>query len=278
MILEQADGGTVFLDEIGEMSLRLQGLLLRFLETGEVRRIGADTPERRIDVRVVAASNRVLEAEVERCAFREDLFYRLNVIRLHVPALRARLDDAPLLARHFIAHFSQQYRLGNVTLDDAVVEALVAYPWPGNVRELRNIVERTVVQLKGDSIRLADLPAELRRAGALASLALVDPPLPSPSMAAALLDRIVRGSESFWTVVYEPFMAHDLTRQHVRDLVQLGLAECGGDTRELGFLLRVGPSDSRRLMTFLRRYDCLQPPPSLSAASASGPYGTARSL
>src|SRR5262245_60662218 len=109
--LEQADRGTVFLDEIGEMSLRLQGLLLRFLETGEIQRVGGAVTERRVNVRVIAASNRALEDEVDKKNFREDLFYRLNVVRLKVAPLRERPSDVPVLARHFVEKFGRQYGL-----------------------------------------------------------------------------------------------------------------------------------------------------------------------
>src|SRR5262245_44109134 len=122
--LEKADRGTVFLDEIGEMSLRLQGLLLRFLETGEIQRVGSPLCDRRVNVRVITASNRNLEGEVEKGAFRGDLFYRLNVIRMHVPPLRERLEDVPLLVRHFVDQFSTQSGVASVEIDPAVIDLL----------------------------------------------------------------------------------------------------------------------------------------------------------
>jgi transcriptional regulator with PAS, ATPase and Fis domain len=262
--LEKADRGTVFLDEIGEMSLRLQGLLLRFLETGEVQRVGSALSERRIDVRVIAASNRSLEAEVEKRNFREDLFYRINVIRLNVPALRARLTDVPLLTRHFVDQFSRQYSLGQVEIAPGVLDVLSAYVWPGNVRELRNIVERAMVRLKGRTLTLADLPTEIRRGPAAipASESEVTAARPVASWE-PLFDRMVRGRESFWTVVYEPFMSRDVTRQQIRDIVAQGLERTSGDYRELAELFNIVDIDYKRFVALLRRYECHVPLPPL---------------
>ena len=190
-LLEAADRGTVFLDEIGEMSLRMQGLLLRFLETGEVQRVGSTRTDHRVDVRIIAASNRSLEAEVERKAFREDLFYRINVVRLHVPPLRERLADLPLLVRHFVDEFCRQYQRQLVDLAPDVIDVLAGHTWPGNVRELKNIVERSIVRLKGQTITCADLPPELRRIRALAAV--------GPTMAAARRRGPPIASSSGWS-------------------------------------------------------------------------------
>jgi transcriptional regulator with PAS, ATPase and Fis domain len=254
--LEKADRGTVFLDEIGEMSLRLQGLLLRFLETGEVQRVGGGVVDRRVNVRVIAASNRSLEAEVEKKNFRDDLFYRINVIRLHVPSLRERLADVPLLVRHFLDQFSAQYRVERVDVVPDAMAILSAYAWPGNVRELRNVVERTIVRMKGSHlITPADLPPELRRA----SMALVTPDapaLPKPSPIDEIFRRMVEGRESFWSAVYEPFMMRDLTRDQVRELIARGLEESNGDYKALAGLFNVAPAESKRMVSLLRRYEC----------------------
>jgi transcriptional regulator with GAF, ATPase, and Fis domain len=139
---EAADGGTVFLDEVGELSLDLQPNLLRVLERGEVRRVGANTT-RRVDVRVIAATNRALAQEVERGRFREDLYYRLAVITVRMPPLRERPDDIPPLVRHFEALFASRVP-GAAPLPDDVVAAFAARSWPGNIRELRNAVERAL--------------------------------------------------------------------------------------------------------------------------------------
>ena len=139
---EAADGGTVFLDEIGELSINLQPNLLRVLERGEVRRVGSNTT-RRVDVRVVAATNRALAQEVERGRFREDLYYRLAVITVRMPPLRERPDDIPSLVRHFEALFADRVP-GAARLPDEVLAAFAARSWPGNIRELRNAVERAL--------------------------------------------------------------------------------------------------------------------------------------
>jgi len=143
-LFEEASGGTLFLDEIGDMEAALQARLLRVLEDGVVRRIG-ESREREVDVRIVAATHRHLEADVEAGRFREDLFYRLFHVPLHVPPLREREHDAALLFRHFMDHWARRHRLRPRVVDELVYPALDAYPWPGNVRELRNLCERLVV-------------------------------------------------------------------------------------------------------------------------------------
>ena len=157
----QADGGTLFMDEIGEMPLALQAKLLRALQQGEVQRLGSDRPVR-VDVRIVAATNRDLEAEVRAGRFREDLFYRLNVIALSVPALRERPEDIPLLARHFLGRFAQRNRKSIRGFTPRAMDLLLRHDWPGNVRELENAVERAVILAPGETITEGDLPAVLR--------------------------------------------------------------------------------------------------------------------
>jgi transcriptional regulator with PAS, ATPase and Fis domain len=260
--LERADRGTVFLDEIGEMSLRLQGLLLRFLETGEIQRVGSVQSERRVNVRVIAASNRALEDEVEKKNFREDLFYRLNVVRLQVQPLRERLNDVPMLAQHFVEKFSLQYGLEPVEIEPGVFDVLTAYTWPGNVRELRNIIERTMVRLKGSILTVADLPSELRRAPALLSPSSAEPSARQATSWEPFFDRMVSGRDSFWSVVYEPFMSRDVTRQQIREMVAHGLERTSGDYRALAELFNIPDADFKRFVGLLRRYEChvaLQP-------------------
>ena len=157
----QADRGTLFLDEIGEMAPALQAKLLRALQQGEVQRLGSDRPIR-VDVRVIAATNRDLEAEVEKGGFREDLYYRLNVIALRVPALRERPEDIPLLARHFLGLFAQRNRKSFRGFSPRVMDLMLHYEWPGNVRELENVVERAVILSPGELVTENDLPPNLR--------------------------------------------------------------------------------------------------------------------
>lgn len=160
-LFEMAEGGTIFLDELGELALDLQPKLLRVLEQREVRRVGSNKPIP-IDVRVIAATNRSLEEAVRDGQFREDLFYRLSVVRLFLPALRERAEDIPLLTNHFLETMSCNYDAQGKRLLRGVtpeaLKALSAYRWPGNVRELANIVERACSFAETDTIRIADLP------------------------------------------------------------------------------------------------------------------------
>ena len=153
---EQADTGTLFLDEIGDMSLNAQAKVLRVLQDGVVTRIGGSKPLK-VDVRVVAATNKELEEEIKNGRFREDLFYRLNVLPLRVPALRERREDIPLLVRHFLAVLAAQDGLAPREIEDAAVQRLADLEWPGNVRELRNTVERLLILASGPRITLADV-------------------------------------------------------------------------------------------------------------------------
>ncbi len=161
---EQAHRGTVFMDEIGETSPRMQGLLLRFMETGEIQRVGSDQIQNRVDVRVIAATNRVLVESVANKTFREDLYYRLNVIHLRVPPLRERTEDIPVLLQFFLDQFARQYQVECPNLSKEALETLAQHPWPGNVRELKNVVERLVVRNKNGEVLRDDLPLEVLRA------------------------------------------------------------------------------------------------------------------
>jgi len=159
---QQADGGTLFLDEIGDMSLRTQSKVLRVLEEQRFEPVGSNQTIR-VDVRVLAATNKDLEQEILHGRFRQDLFYRLNVIPFFVPPLRDRTADIPILARHFLNEFSSAYGKKTRELSDGALEILLRYPWPGNVRELRNLVERLVIVCPQIRIELHHLPPELFR-------------------------------------------------------------------------------------------------------------------
>ena len=164
-LIEEAAGGTLFLDEIGEFPLPLQTKLLRFLQDGEIRRLG-DTETRKVNVRLVAATARDLELEVAGGRFREDLFYRLNVIRIHVPPLRERRDDIPLLASHFLSHYCGKYGKREMLLSADALEALSGHEWRGNVRELRNVMERCALLASGAEVSRAGLLAVWKGSGA----------------------------------------------------------------------------------------------------------------
>lgn len=153
---EQAHGGTLFLDEVGDMSLSAQAKVLRVLQDGVVTRIGGSKAIQ-VDVRVIAATNKRLEEEIAAGRFREDLFYRLNVVPLHLPPLRERREDIPLLVRHFVAQLSQREGITPRRMDDAAVQLLSSFDWPGNVRELRNTIERLLILASGPTVTAADV-------------------------------------------------------------------------------------------------------------------------
>jgi len=164
-LFEEADGGTIFLDEIGELSSEMQVKLLRVLQEGEFMRVGGTRPIR-VDVRVVTATNRDLEVALREGAFREDLYYRLKVIQIELPPLRERRDDIPDLARHFVSQIAKTLSTRVARVSDDAMRILQCYDWPGNIRELRNIIERSLVLAEGDVLEADDLPEELCDHGA----------------------------------------------------------------------------------------------------------------
>jgi DNA-binding NtrC family response regulator len=161
-LFESAHGGTVVLDEIGDTSVRMQALLLRFLQFGEVQRIG-DTESRCVDVRVLATTRRNLRELIAESEFRLDLYYRLNVITIHVPPLRDRVDDVPALLEHFMTVFSRQYQLPSPPIGHETMAWLKGYAWPGNVRELRNLAERFVIRREAGGVDPAWLDSTQER-------------------------------------------------------------------------------------------------------------------
>jgi DNA-binding NtrC family response regulator len=253
-LLETAHNGTIFMDEVGEMSLRMQALLLRFLESGEIQRVGAERAQARVNVRVIAATNRNLSERIVTKEFREDLYYRLNVIHLAVPPLRERRDDIPELLDYFVKLYSLRHSLPVPRLTPEALSYLVGYAWPGNVRELKNFIERLVLRARSGVITPADLPLEI-----------VPPPPPPPREALPgpcvdrMYDRMLKGRESFWSVVYEPFMARDMTRDDLRALVSRGLQQTRGSYRILVQLFNMPEADYKRFLNFLRKHDCQMP-------------------
>jgi nitrogen regulation protein NR(I) len=158
---EQCDGGTIFLDEIGDMSLATQAKVLRILQSGMFERVGGNQSIK-VDVRIIAATNKPLEQAVAARQFREDLFYRLNVVRIQIPALRDRRDDIRLLVNYFLKKYAQQRKQAPKSIASEVIGVLEQYDWPGNVRELENVIQRAMVVAKGDAILAGDLPPEIR--------------------------------------------------------------------------------------------------------------------
>jgi transcriptional regulator with GAF, ATPase, and Fis domain len=250
---EGGDKGTVFLDEIGEMSLRMQGLLLRFLETGEIQKVGADGGNGSVDVRVITATNRNLAEMIGQGEFREDLFYRLNVIHLHVPPLRERREDIPLLVEHFFQAMRRDGCPQEIAPD--TVAALTEYSWPGNVRELQNVVERLVVNRR-EVIKPEDLPVEIRTQGGVAFRPKRER---RRTVADDLFNRIVQQRESFWTVAYPLYMEREITRGNVRDLVRKGLEQTRGNYRIVTKLFNMDRGDYKKFLNFLRKHRCLLP-------------------
>jgi DNA-binding NtrC family response regulator len=256
-LLQAAHRGTLFLDEASEMSFRMQGLLLRFLETGEVQRVGDDRWEARVDVRVIAATNRDLKERIEARAFREDLYYRLNVIHVAIPPLRERAEDVPELIEHFLVVFGDRYHVERPRLSAEAVAALGGYRWPGNVRELKNLVERLVVTAAGRAVELRELPREIR--GPLGP-ALAGPVVAvRRSVADELFEQMVSGRQSFWSAVYGPFMSRDLTRDDLRQIIAMGLERTSGSYKILIELFNMAPDDYKRMLNFLRKHNCHMP-------------------
>ena len=176
---EAANGGTLLLDEVGEIPLSTQVKLLRVLQEREIERVGENI-SRKVDVRIIAATNRNLASMVQEGTFREDLYYRLRVLPLHVPALRERRDDIPLLATHLLAEISQQHHQDEIQISQEALRALEAYDWPGNVRELSNALEFATVQAAGATIQLAHLPPEIRHTESSQPHAAVSDTMPRP--------------------------------------------------------------------------------------------------
>jgi len=260
--LERAHGGTIFMDEVGEMSLRMQAMMLRFLETGEIQRVGSDRRLPSVDVRVITATHRRLLDLVADKSFREDLYYRLNVVHIEVPALRERAEDIPLLVSHFLRQSAATHRADVPELTPDAMECLVAYAWPGNVRELKNLTERLVLRCRDERIDYAQLPSEIRQGRpsnkAVSTSVTVRVEAPQP-VHEALFDRLVNGKESFWSAVYEPFMARDLTRHDVREVVRLGLKHTLGNYKLLVTCFNMPPTDYKRFLNFLRKFECHVP-------------------
>jgi transcriptional regulator with PAS, ATPase and Fis domain len=255
--LEMAEGGTLFLDEVGDMTLRMQGLLLRFLETGELQKVGADRVHTKVELRVMAATHRDLRELIISGQFREDLFYRLNVIHLVVPPLRERREDIRPLAEAVLARHVPNNGNGRVVkgISDEAMAAMRSYHWPGNVRELENVIERMIVTCRREVAAVEDLPAEMSA------------PHPSArprterrrTVADDLFKQLVDGHESFWTAVYPLYMQREITRANVRDLVRKGLEEARGNYKIVVRLFNMEVDDYKKFLNFLRKHDCQVP-------------------
>jgi len=216
---ELAHGGTLFLDEIGEIPIEMQVKLLRVLQESEFERVGG-IKTIKVDVRLVTATNRDLLEEIGAGNFREDLFYRLNVVPIQIPPLRERREDIPLLADHFIAKFNERLKKQIVAISPEAVEQLVAYNWPGNIRELENLMERTILFCEGPEIRVSDLPPEIVGVAVPASTATTDE---GPRPAAGSLKEAVRAE----------------TERVERELIQRALDATGGNVTQAARKLKI---------------------------------------
>jgi transcriptional regulator with GAF, ATPase, and Fis domain len=253
--LELADGGTIFLDEIGEMTLRMQGMLLRFMETGELQKVGSDRVTTRVNVRVIAATNKNLRDMIGKGSFREDLFYRLNVIHLTVPALRERREDIPFLIEHFLSQFTRNGHIPKALAPDTM-RLLSEYSWPGNVRELENVIERLVVTGRSEAILPEELPMEVRMHS---NVSLRPKRERRRTVADDLYKRLTEERESFWAAVYPLYMEREITRGNVRDVVRKGLEEARGNYKIVAKMFNMESRDYKRFLNFLRKHDCQVP-------------------
>lgn len=279
-LVRQADHGTLFLDELGEMSLRMQAVLLRFAETGEIQPIGSDAVTGRTDVRLITATNRDLRKQIEGGFFREDLYYRLNVIQIAVPPLRQRGEDILLLLKYYLQRASEAHRLPLPELTSDAEQLLLQYAWPGNIRELKNMTERLVVRASEKPIRIDDLPREARGEAEPSSVVVASTGPDDSRQVTAAGRHVVRGSEAaerlwqrllagedFWTVVHQPFKAHELTRDDLAALIDRGLQHTRGSYRALLTTFGLPTSDYKRFHAFLYQQNCNLP---------VGPYRSAK--
>ena len=240
--VELADGGTLFLDEIGELPLELQVKILRLIQHGEIEKVGV-TGVSKVDVRIIAATHRNLQAMVEDETFREDLYYRLAVIPLELPPLRERADDIPELVQHFFLTGKAKQGRANLVLPTRMLPYFSAYSWPGNVRELENIIERIVVLSRGDEIALDDLPDFLRRERPAVEALHLDLPPHGISLEAVEKELIVRALEKFnWNQTHAAQYL-DLSRKTlIYRMEKFGLKKDRAEVGEDAPGLRAGPS------------------------------------
>jgi transcriptional regulator with GAF, ATPase, and Fis domain len=245
--LQAAHGGTIFLDEVGEMSLRMQAMLLRFLENGEIQAVGSDRRLTTVNVRVIAATNRNLADLIAAGQFREDLLYRLRVIHLEVPPLRNRTEEIPALVSHFVARTHRR-----VSFTDEAMQALARYRWPGNVRELQNVVEQATWLATGEVVDVAQLPEGLR----VSSQPVRATRERRAQIADELYAGLVSGGYSFWDHIYPLFLSRDITRHDMRELVRKGLSTTRGNYRALLKLFGMSSQDYKRFLNFLSAHEC----------------------
>jgi transcriptional regulator with PAS, ATPase and Fis domain len=244
-----ADHGTIFLDEVGEMTMRMQALLLRFLESGEIHQVGSDTLQARVDVRVIAATNCNLKQMISKGEFRKDLFYRIRVVEIYVPPLRERPEDIRPLLEHLSMRYGRMPRFSA-----AAWQALEQYSWPGNVREMQNLVEQLVWTTDRPTIEPEDLPSEI---GGPHQVGRNEPVHERRRLRAdVLFDALAAGEFTFWGQIHPMFMNRDLTRDDLRHIIKRGLARTNGSYRGLLDVFGIDQHDYKRLLNFLTTHDC----------------------
>jgi transcriptional regulator with PAS, ATPase and Fis domain len=248
-MLQQAHHGTIFLDEVAEMSLRMQAMFLRFLENGEIQPVGSETIKTHVDVRVIAATNKDLVAAVTSGQFREDLMYRLDVVHIRVPSLRERPEDVRALVEHQLSRAERR-----ISFTEEALRALESYRWPGNVRELQNVVERLIWTSTNDVVGTQDLPPRLLPGRTETVIPMRER---RRQRADDLFKALTDGSFSFWEHVHPLFLDRDLTRHDLRELVRRGLAATRGNYQALVRLFGMPDADYKRFLNFLGTHGCV---------------------
>jgi transcriptional regulator with PAS, ATPase and Fis domain len=247
--MEMADGGTFLFDEIAEMDISLQAKILRAIEEGKIRRIG-ETRSRDVEFRLLTATNQNLKELVKAGKFRQDLYFRINVLAIEIPPLRERKEDIPALTDHFIKTLNQKLKRNITGLTKEALSAIENYQWPGNVRELENALERAMVLAESERIDVSDLPEEVA-----STLALAREGVRGVSVPKALFAQMVEGGKTFWDAVQKPFLLREISRSQVRDVIKLGLQETGGNYKKLAGIFHVG-HQYKKFHSFLKNSGC----------------------
>ena len=260
--LQLAHRGTLFLDEVGDMSLRMQALLLRFLESGELQRVGSTEPNAKVDVRVITATNRNLSDLITAGQFREDLLYRLRVVHIHVPPLRERPEDIRPLVALALSSFSRA-----MVFSEEALQLMERYRWPGNIRELQNAVEQAVWLSGKPTIQAEHLPPSIHAA----SDRIVAVRERRRQASDDLFKALVHDGYSFWEHIYPLFLGRNLTRHDLRVLVRRGLNVTGGSYRQLLKLFGIPARDYKRFLNFLATHHCSVDIRSIRDKVRSGP-------
>lgn len=242
-VFESANGGTIFLDEIGELSMCAQKMLLRVIDQQEIMPLGS-TKIRQVNVRVISATHRDLTSMVEAGKFREDLFYRLSCLHLHIPALRERGDDRVLLLTHYLDQLNTTHGVQKQFSSEAL-DFLKTYSFSGNIRELKNVVETGFRVSCGDRIQLDDITEKLQHRRKTDVL---------PLDLSGFYNRLVDKGESFWKVIHEPFLNRDLNRQQVQAILQRGLKETGS-YKSLMKLFNIAEAEYKKFLNFLQQHN-----------------------